>query len=83
MINNELTRTGLINIPNNRWIDTLKLARNLFPGKHNSLNILCKRYKLKPNGQSHSTTNNYENLLTLYNPMYFDKTKPILKLSND
>ncbi|PIM94982.1 DNA polymerase III subunit epsilon [Candidatus Hodgkinia cicadicola] len=83
MINNELTRIGLINIPNNRWIDTLKLARNLFPGKRNSLSILCKRYKLKSNGQSHSAINDCENLLTLYNLMYFDKTKSILKLSND
>ncbi|PIM95213.1 DNA polymerase III subunit epsilon [Candidatus Hodgkinia cicadicola] len=83
MINNELTRIGLTNIPNNRWIDTLKLTRNLFSGKHNSLNILCKRYKLKPNGQSHSAINNCKNLLTLYNSMYFNKTKSILKLSND
>ncbi len=83
MINNELTRIGLANIPNNRWIDTLKLARNLFPGKRNSLNILCKRYKLKLNGQPHSAINDCENLLTLYNLMHFDKMKSILKLSND
>ncbi len=83
MINNKLTRIGLANILNNRWIDTLKLARNLFPDKRNSLNILYKRYKLKSNGQSHSAINDCENLLTLYNLMYFDKTKSILKLSND
>lgn len=29
-----------------RWIDTLKLAQSRFPGMHNSLDALCKRYKI-------------------------------------
>lgn len=29
-----------------RWIDTLDLARKRFPGMHNSLDALCKRFKV-------------------------------------
>ena len=29
-----------------RWIDTLKLAQSRFPGMPNSLDALCKRYKI-------------------------------------
>ena len=29
-----------------RWIDTLALARKRFPGMHNSLDALCKRFKI-------------------------------------
>ncbi|PIM95697.1 DNA polymerase III subunit epsilon [Candidatus Hodgkinia cicadicola] len=83
MINNELKRIGLACIPTNQWIDTLKLARTLFPGKRNSLAALCKRYKLKQERQAHSAIGDCETLLTLYNLMCSDKTKAILKLSND
>lgn len=30
-----------------RIIDTLKIARDLFPGKKNTLDVLCTRYKIK------------------------------------
>jgi DNA polymerase-3 subunit epsilon len=45
-INHEL---GVINrhpIHEVRWIDTLALARVRFPGMHNSLDALCKRFKI-------------------------------------
>ncbi len=29
-----------------RWIDTLQLAQKRFPGMHNSLDALCKRFKI-------------------------------------
>ena len=29
-----------------RWIDTLSLAQKRFPGMYNSLDALCKRYKI-------------------------------------
>ncbi|PIM94929.1 DNA polymerase III subunit epsilon [Candidatus Hodgkinia cicadicola] len=79
MINNELIRIGKTCIPNNRWTDTLKLARSLFPGKPNSLTALCERYKLKPSGQLHSAIKDCENLLTIYNLMCSDITKSISK----
>ena len=45
-INHEL---GVINregLHERRWIDTLALARTRFPGMHNSLDSLCKRFKI-------------------------------------
>jgi DNA polymerase-3 subunit epsilon len=45
-INHEL---GVINrqgLHESRWIDTLGLARVRFPGMHNSLDALCKRFKI-------------------------------------
>jgi DNA polymerase-3 subunit epsilon len=40
---------GVINrspLPDDRWIDTLALAKQRFPGMHNSLDALCKRFKI-------------------------------------
>jgi DNA polymerase III subunit epsilon len=45
-INHEL---GVVNrhpLHEERWIDTLALARVRFPGMHNSLDALCKRFKV-------------------------------------
>src|SRR6201995_297098 len=45
-INHEL---GVVNrevLHESRWIDTLGLARVRFPGMHNSLDALCKRFKI-------------------------------------
>lgn len=45
-INSELERCGLPHLPENRWIDTLRLAQKKFPGMYNSLDALCKRFKI-------------------------------------
>ena len=45
-INHELTRAGLPTFPANRWVDTLPLAQKRFPGMSNSLDSLCKRFKI-------------------------------------
>jgi len=45
-INHELNVIGREIIPEDRWIDTLALARVRFPGMHNSLDALCKRFKI-------------------------------------
>jgi DNA polymerase-3 subunit epsilon len=45
-INHEL---GVVNrhpLHESRWIDTLALAKKRFPGMHNSLDALCKRFKI-------------------------------------
>jgi DNA polymerase III subunit epsilon len=45
-INHEL---GVLNrhpLNEDRWVDTLGLARVRFPGMHNSLDALCKRFKI-------------------------------------
>jgi len=45
-INHELGVTLREPLHETRWIDTLALARVRFPGMHNSLDALCKRFKI-------------------------------------
>lgn len=45
-VNWELEACGLVTVPELRWVDTLALARKRFPGMHNSLDALCKRFKI-------------------------------------
>jgi len=45
-INHELERAGRPIIPEHRWVDTLAMAQKRFPGMFNSLDALCKRYKI-------------------------------------
>jgi len=45
-VNFEIERCGRAAIHEARWIDTLPLAQKRFPGMHNSLDALCKRYKI-------------------------------------
>ncbi len=45
-INWELEKVGLVALPEPRWIDTLFLAQQRFPGMHNSLDALCKRFNI-------------------------------------
>ena len=45
-INHELGVTSRAPLHEARWIDTLALARVRFPGMHNSLDALCKRFKI-------------------------------------
>jgi DNA polymerase-3 subunit epsilon len=45
-VNHELGACGRDPLHEPRWIDTLALARIRFPGMHNSLDALCKRFKI-------------------------------------
>jgi DNA polymerase-3 subunit epsilon len=45
-VNHELGVIGRDAIHESRWIDTLALAKRRFPGMHNSLDALCKRFKI-------------------------------------
>jgi DNA polymerase-3 subunit epsilon len=45
-INHELQRAGRAPLPEARWICTYELAKNKFPGMYNSLDALCKRFKI-------------------------------------
>ena len=45
-VNSELERAGHPILPTDRWIDTLPLAQKRFPGASNSLDALCKRFKV-------------------------------------
>ena len=45
-INNELSLSGRAPLETGRWIDTLPMAQKRFPGMANSLDALCKRFKI-------------------------------------
>ena len=45
-VNHELGRCARAVLEDARWIDTLGLAQKRFPGMHNSLDALCKRFKI-------------------------------------
>ncbi len=45
-LNWELANCGRPELEEARWIDTLALAKQRFPGMHNSLDALCKRFKI-------------------------------------
>ncbi|MCF8473494.1 MAG: DNA polymerase III subunit epsilon [Emcibacter sp.] len=45
-INWELSQVGHKEIPNNRAVDTLDIARRKFPGSPNTLDALCKRFTI-------------------------------------
>jgi DNA polymerase-3 subunit epsilon len=45
-LNAELDRIGRASLPEGRWIDTMALAQKRYPGMYNSLDALCKRFKI-------------------------------------
>ena len=45
-VNMELGRAGFAHLPEERWVCTYQLAQKRFPSMHNSLDALCKRYKI-------------------------------------
>jgi len=45
-VNWELGVIHRVALPDDRWVDTLALAKQRFPGMHNSLDALCKRFKI-------------------------------------
>lgn len=45
-VNAELERAGRPQLAEVRWVDTLPLAQSRFPGMYNSLDALCKRFKI-------------------------------------
>jgi DNA polymerase-3 subunit epsilon len=45
-VNFELERVSRPTIPQARWVDTAAMARKRFPGMHNSLDALCKRFRI-------------------------------------
>lgn len=45
-VNSELERAGFALFDEDRWIDSLALAQSRFPGMYNSLDALCKRFRI-------------------------------------
>jgi DNA polymerase-3 subunit epsilon len=45
-VNHELEQAGRAILPDPRWVCTYVLAQSKFPGMYNSLDALCKRFKI-------------------------------------
>jgi len=45
-VNHELGGAGRRTLPDGQWVDTLAMAQKRFPGMYNSLDALCKRFKI-------------------------------------
>ena len=65
MINAELSRCGLPKLTNT-VIDTLEIARKTYPGGHNSLDNLCKKFKVNHNRNYHGALKDAQDLSGVY-----------------
>ena len=66
-LNKELKEAGLSIISSSNVIDTLNIAREKFPGAQNSLDALCKRFKIdNSRWQKHSALLDCELLAKVY-----------------
>ena len=75
-LNKELKEAGYPRIPNTNIIDTLNVAREKFPGAQNSLDALCKRFKIdNSRRQKHSALLDCELLAKVYIEL-FEKKEP-------
>ena len=81
-INNELKLLGEEKIQE-VVLDTLELAKNKFPGSQNSLDALCKRYKIDNSKRKlHTALVDCELLLKVYVNL-IDQKEPTLSFEND
>jgi len=67
MLNNELTRARQKIFAKHNFIDTLKIARYLYPGEKNTQDILCQRFGLLSKDRKiHSAKQDVELLYQIY-----------------
>ena len=81
-LNNELKIVGKDFI-NNEIIDTLVLARNKFPGSSNSLDALCKRYRIDNSKREKHTALIDCDLLSKIYINLIDQKEPKLNFNNE
>ena len=82
-LNKELKEAKLPVISNANVIDTLNVAREKFPGAQNSLDALCKRFKIdNSRRQKHSALLDCELLAKVYIEL-FEKKEPSLQFNMD
>ncbi len=82
-LNNELAILRKDKIVKSNVIDTLELARNKYPGSQNSLDALCKRYKIDNSKRvKHTALVDCELLSKVYINLTGQK-EPILKFENE
>jgi len=82
-LNNELRRLNIKPILKSDVVDTLQIARSKFPGVGNSLDALCKRYKINVEvRKKHSALLDCQLLSKVYIEL-IDKKELLLDLSSD
>ena len=82
-LNKELKEAELPVISKANVIDTLNVAREKFPGAQNSLDALCKRFKIdNSRRQKHSALLDCELLAKVYIEL-FEKKEPSLQFNMD
>ena len=82
-LNKELKEVGEKQISKDNIIDTLNVAREKFPGAQNSLDALCKRFKIdNSRRQKHSALLDCELLAKVYIEL-FEKKEPTFEFDSD
>ena len=81
-LNNELKIAGK-NLINNEIIDTVVLARDKFPGSSNSLDALCKRYRIDNSKRAKHTALIDCDLLSKVYINLIDQKEPKLNFNNE
>ena len=81
-LNNELKIAGK-NLINNEIVDTVILARDKFPGSSNSLDALCKRYRIDNSKREKHTALIDCDLLSKVYINLIDQKEPKLNFSNE
>ena len=82
-LNKELKEVGEKQISKDNIVDTLNVARDKFPGAQNSLDALCKRFKIdNSRRQKHSALLDCELLAKVYIEL-FEKKEPTFEFDSD
>ena len=81
-LNNELTLLGKKIINTKKVVDTLKLARDKFPGSPTNLDALCKRYRIDNSKRTLHTALVDCNLLAKVYINLLDQREPLLDFKN-
>ena len=82
-LNKELKEVGEKQISKDNIVDTLNVAREKFPGAQNSLDALCKRFKIdNSRRQKHSALLDCELLAKVYIDL-FEKKEPTFEFDLD
>ena len=82
-INNELFLIGKSKINRDNIVDTLEIARDKFPGSPNSLDALCKRYKIDNSKRAQHTALVDCDLLSKVYINLIDQKEPTLNFQNE
>ena len=82
-INNELILIGKSRINRDNIVDTLEIARDKFPGSPNSLDALCKRYRIDNSKRAQHTALVDCDLLSKVYINLIDQKEPTLNFQNE